>query len=338
MNTLQHAPRTTRRLWPLVVVTFALLMGTVAAMTPSARAASTICNNQSGGSGYYYQMWTAGQGSACMTMNSNTSYSTQWSGIGDFVAGVGWKPGSNQNINYSGSLNANGGTALLSLYGWSQNPLVEYYVIESYRGSPPTQGQNMGTFYSDGSNYTIIKHQQVNQPSIVGTTTFWQYIAIRQSQRTSGTITLSNFISAWASKGMNLGSMDYQIMATEAWGGGSGSSSVSVSRGGTPTTSNPVTPTTSSPTNNGGCTATLSAGDKGSNWYNLNVSVSGSSNWTVTMNLVAPAVVYNTWNSTAHWPSQYQMVATPNGNGNNFGVTISPNGQWTWPSVSCSAA
>ena len=45
---------------------------------------------------YYYQMWTAGQGSACITLNSGTSYSTTWSGIGDFVAGVGWNPGNNQ--------------------------------------------------------------------------------------------------------------------------------------------------------------------------------------------------------------------------------------------------
>ena len=342
VNALQHAPRMTRRFWLLMGVTLALIVGIVTALTPRAEAATTYCSSSSGGSGgSYYQMWTAGQGSACMTMNSNTSYSTQWSNIGDQVSGVGWKPGSSsQAINYSGSLNANGGTALLTLYGWSQNPLIEYYVIESYRGSPPTQGQNMGTFYSDGSNYTIIKHQQVNQPSIVGTTTFWQYIAIRQNQRTSGTITFPNFVNAWASKGMNLGSMDYQIMATESWGGGSGSSNVSLSRGTPSSTNNP--PPSSSTGNpgggGGGCTATLSAGTKGSNWYNLNVAVSGSSNWTVTLNLVSPAVVSSTWNTSATWPSQYQMVAKPNGSGNNFGLTISTNGQWTWPSVSCSSA
>ena len=63
----------------------------------------------------------------------------------------------------------------------------------------------------------------------MGTTTFWQYIAIRQSKRSSGTITFPNFVNAWAGKGMNLGTMNYQILATEAWGGGSGNSSISYS-------------------------------------------------------------------------------------------------------------
>jgi endo-1,4-beta-xylanase len=314
------------------------------ALTTPAHAATQICSNQSGNNGgMYYQMWSAGQGSACITLNSSNSYSSSWSGIGDFVAGVGWNPGSTQSISYNGSLNANGGTNLVSLYGWSTNPLVEYYVIDNYVGSPNTAGQNMGTITSDGGTYTIIKHQQVNQPSIQGTTTFWQYLAIRTSPRSSGTITFQNFVNAWASKGMNLGSMNYQIMATEAWGGGSGNSNITVNHGssgggggGNPT----PTPTSGGGGGGGGggCTATLSAGTVGNNWYNLNVSVSGSNNWTVTVNMVAPAVVYSTWNTSASWPSQYVMVAKPNGSGNNWGFTVATNGQWTWPSVSCSSS
>ena len=220
----------------------------------------------------------------------------------------------------------------MSLYGWSTSPLVEYYVIENYDGSPPTAGTFMGTVTSDGGTYNIYEHQQVNQPSIQGTTTFEQYLAIRTSPTSSGTITFSNFVNAWASHGMNLGTMNYQIMATESFGGGSGNSSVTVNTG-------------SGGSGGGGggggggssgCTATVSAGSSGSNWYNLNVSVTGSSSWTVTVNMVAPAVVYSTCNVTATFPSQYVMVAKPNGNGNNWGFTVSPNGQWTWPTVSCS--
>ncbi len=189
----------------------------------------------------------------------------------------------------------------------------------------------MGQVTSDGGTYNIYEHQQVNQPSIQGTATFEQYLAIRTSPVSSGTITTANFFSAWASHGMNLGTLNYQILATEAYGNGSGNSSVTVNSGGGGSGGGG-----SGGGGSSGCTATLSAGSSGSNWYNLNVSVTGSSNWTVTMNLVAPAVVYSTWNVSATWPSQYVMVAKPNGNGNNWGVTISPNGQWTWPTVSCS--
>jgi endo-1,4-beta-xylanase len=338
MTDISHHPKIRRRgrVWLLIAGAAVTLTAAAVALSSPANAATQICSNQTGtNSGYYYQMWSAGTGSACITLNAGNSYSTSWSGIGDFVAGVGWSTGSRNTVSFSGSLNASGGTSLVSLYGWSTNPLVEYYVMENYVGSPPTAGTYMGQTSSDGGTYNIYEHQQVNQPCITGNScTFQQYLAIRTSPVSSGTITVGNFFNAWASHGMNLGTLNYEILATEAWGGGSGSSSITLNSGGGGTT-------TASPTQGGGggsCTATLSAGSQGSNWYNLNVAVTGSSTWTVTVNLVSPAVVYTTWNVSATWPSQYVMVAKPNGSGNNWGMTISPNGQWTWPSVSCSAS
>ena len=335
MNALHHVTRAPagRRVRLLVGVAVAVILAAAtAALAGSANAATTICSNQTGtNGGYYYQMYTAGSGSACVTLNSGNSYSTSWSNVGDFVAGVGWNPGSNHTVSFSSRLSASG-TSLVSLYGWSTSPLVEYYVIENYTGSPPTAGTYMGQVTSDGGTYNIYEHQQVNQPSIQGTATFEQYLAIRTSPVSSGTITTANFFNAWASHGMNLGTLNYQILATEAYSNGSGSSSVTVNSGSTSSGGGG----SGGGGGSSGCTATLSAGSSGSNWYNLNVSVTGSSSWTVTMNLAAPAAVYSTWNVSASYPSQYVLVAKPNGNGNNWGVTISPNGQWTWPTVSCS--
>jgi endo-1,4-beta-xylanase len=218
----------------LGALALALAAGTATIMPGVARAATQICSNQTGtNGGMYYQMYVS-TGSACITLNSANSYSTTWSGIGDFVAGVGWNPGTTSTKSFSGSMSSSGGTALMSLYGWSTNPLVEYYVIEDDQGGSPALGTFEGTVTSDGGTYNIYEHQQVNQPSIQGTTTFEQYLAIRTSNTTSGTITFQNFVNAWASHGMNLGTMNYQILATESFGGGSGSSSATVSQGSSP--------------------------------------------------------------------------------------------------------
>ncbi|MFK0116485.1 polysaccharide deacetylase family protein [Streptomyces sp. NPDC090994] len=84
-----------------------------------------------------------------------------------------------------------------------------------------------------------------------------------------------------------------------------------------------------------GCSATLSAGQQWSDRYNLDVAVSGSSDWTVTMKIPSPAKVLSTWNTSASYPDAQTLTARPNGNGNTFGVTIQHNGNWTWPTVSC---
>jgi len=207
-----------------------IAMAATTALVPApASAATSICSNKTGtNSGFYYQMWSNGQGSACITLNAGNSYSTTWSGIGDFVAGVGWSRGSGHTVSFSGSMHASGGATRISLYGWSTSPLVEYYVMENYNGSAPGSGTYKGQITSDGATYKIYEHLQVNQPSIQGTATFEQYLAVRTSPTGSGTITTQNFINAWVGFGMKLGTMNYQILATEAWGGGSGGSSITV--------------------------------------------------------------------------------------------------------------
>jgi endo-1,4-beta-xylanase len=225
MNEVPDSPhhRSRRRVGLIIGAACAVMIAAAAAVVPGIANAAVSTN--------YQQNWSNGQGSTSFSPNrSNGSYSIRWNNVGDFVAGIGWNPGStSRTIRYTSNLQNSRGTALISLYGWSTNPLIEYYVIENWSGSPNRAGQNMGTVTSDGGTYTIIKHQQVNQPSIQGNTTFWQYLAIRNSPRSSGTITFSNFVNAWSSHGMRLGSMNYQIMATEGWGGGSGSASINLS-------------------------------------------------------------------------------------------------------------
>ncbi|MYZ35660.1 MULTISPECIES: polysaccharide deacetylase family protein [unclassified Streptomyces] len=87
-----------------------------------------------------------------------------------------------------------------------------------------------------------------------------------------------------------------------------------------------------------GCTVTLSAGQQWNDRYNLSVSVSGSNQWTVTMNVPSPAKILSVWNINATYPNAQTLTAKPNGSGNNWGVTIQHNGNRTWPTVTCSTA
>jgi endo-1,4-beta-xylanase len=91
-------------------------------------------------------------------------------------------------------------------------------------------GTHKGSVTSDGGTYDIWEHQQTNQPSITGTATFQQYLSIRTTPRSSGTVTVENHFNAWAKAGMNLGTLNYQVVAVESWSG-SGNGDIKVSKG-----------------------------------------------------------------------------------------------------------
>ncbi|KAL7928303.1 glycoside hydrolase family 11 protein [Trichoderma chlorosporum] len=200
----------------------------------------------------YNQNYTTG-GTVNFTPSS-TGFTLNWNTQEDFVVGVGWTTGSNLPITHSGSFNVASGLGSLSVYGWTTNPLVEYYIMETNVGIS-TGGSQKGTVDSDGGTYAIWENQRVNEPSIVGTATFNQYISIRDSARSNGTVTVQNHFDAWAKLGLNLGTMNYQVIAVESWSG-SGTAQQSVSNSGSGGTgpTGPTGPTTTSSASGSGPT------------------------------------------------------------------------------------
>jgi hypothetical protein len=201
-------------------------------------SAQTLTSNATGThDGFYYSFWKD-SGDASFGLQAGGRYTSHWTkSTNNWVGGKGWETGSTDRVvHYSGTFGVDDSqNSYLALYGWTRNPLIEYYVIESYGSYNPANcggGTDYGSFQSDGATYNVRRCQRVQQPSIDGTQTFYQYFSVRTPKKgfgaISGTITFANHVKFWASKGLKLGTPDYQVLATEGYQS-RGSSDITVS-------------------------------------------------------------------------------------------------------------
>lgn len=326
-----------------------------------AEANRTLTSNLTGThNGYFFSYWKD-SGNVTMTLGEGGNYSVQMSGINNFVGGKGWKPGSNRSVNYSGTFSPNG-NGYLALYGWTTNPLIEYYVVEDFGSYNPSSGtQRLGSVSTDGSTYDIYRTQRVNQPSIIGNATFYQYWSVRQQHRTSGTITTANHFNAWSRLGLTLGTHDYQIMATEGYQSNA-SSNITVSQGTTPPSSQPPSspppsnppsspppskPPSSPPPSNPGGTAACRVTNSVSPWNtgltdNITITNTGTTpinGWSLKFNLASGQSITSGWNAS-YAPASGQVTATnvsyngsiPAGGSTSIGFQANHTGNTAAPS------
>ncbi|EAQ89463.1 hypothetical protein CHGG_06082 [Chaetomium globosum CBS 148.51] len=177
--------------------------------------------------GYYYYFWTDGGGTVNYQNEDDGSYNVQWQDCGNFVGGKGWNPGSSSRIiNFNATFETLG-NGYLAIYGWATNPLVEYYIIESFGTFDPSAyaQQRFEPYTADGSEYSLGRNIRYGLP--IGGSTIVQYYAVRRNKRSSGSVTVADHFAAWKERGLKLGAFKDQIVATEGYAS-NGSSSVTV--------------------------------------------------------------------------------------------------------------
>lgn len=181
--------------------------------------------------GYRYELWNQNsQGVACMTIGKGALFSGKWSGIENYLARRGFGFDRTKEHQELGTFTMNykctyqptedTGNSYLSVYGWTLEPLAEYYIIENWCRWIPSMAKDAvfkGTVEVNGSIYDIYEYTRVNQPSIVGNTTFQQYFSIRRDKRNSGTINITDHFKKWEALGMNLGKLYEVSMVVEGY-------------------------------------------------------------------------------------------------------------------------
>lgn len=185
-----------------------------------------------GSTGYHYEIWYQG-GNNSMTYYDNGTYTAKWSGTNDFLARVGFKYNEDKTYDQVGPIDAYykwshqgsaGGYNYIGIYGWTVDPLVEYYIVDDWFNKPGANllGQRKGEFTVDGDTYEIYQNTRYNAPSIKGDQTFPQYFSVRKSARQCGHIDITAHFKKWESLGIKMGKMYEAKVLVEA-GGGTGS-------------------------------------------------------------------------------------------------------------------
>jgi len=183
-----------------------------------------------------YEMW-ADSGNNSATFYSDGSFSCSFSNAKDYLCRTGLSFDSTQSHSQIGHMYAdfklvkqniaNVDYSYVGIYGWTRNPLVEFYIVDNwlseYRPGDWVGNKKHGDFMIDGAEYTVFENDRFG-PSIDGDTQFKQYFSIRKQARDCGTIDISAHFEQWEKLGMKMGSMHEAKVLGEAGSNGAGTS------------------------------------------------------------------------------------------------------------------
>ena len=174
---------------------------------------------------YDYELWyRGGNGASNATFYSDGSMKCSAVNSHDYLCRSGLSFNSDKyyteldhmyadfKVSWSGAKNI--GYSFIGIYGWSEDPLIEFYIVDNWASQYKPGGTNwqwvkQGDYYVDGVKYEAWTHMQYNQWALHGRTDFQQFYGVRDETkaRSCGTIDITKHFEEWAKLGMNLGKM-----------------------------------------------------------------------------------------------------------------------------------
>ncbi len=166
--------------------------------------------------GYNWELWHQ-EGTVGMTLGEGGAFSCSWKDSHNVLFRTGKKFLPMLPLSEVGEISVEygcdyrpDGNSYLCVYGWSVDPLIEFYIVESWGNWRPPGAKSKGTITVDGGTYDVYETTRVEMPSIQGTKTFKQYWSVRTDRKTEGTVSVSRHIAEWARRGMKLGDV-YEV-------------------------------------------------------------------------------------------------------------------------------
>ncbi len=198
--------------------------------TPEKKPSSAFGVGRGVDNGYFWSVWKPDNSVGTVNITfpnapaNPGNFKIDYNGVVNVVGGKGWNPGGVRTVNYNVG-NVSGSYNFIGVYGWTLNPMIEYYVSE--KGAIyVVPSEKINSVVADGHTYNFYAHQQVQKASIDGIKTFWQYIDNWGGQTFNGNkkITLKTHIDNWKAKGgkgwtaTSATTYDYQVFGIEAYG------------------------------------------------------------------------------------------------------------------------
>jgi hypothetical protein len=180
--------------------------------------------------GLNYGIWSNGSGGNMTTFANAHAFSASWNNGGDFLAHLGLDMNSKNATAYTSIVaqfvesrtGTAGGYSSVGMYGWTQSPCVEWYIVEDSFQTMPTQKSSVTTTV-DGGTYYLISNQTTGSGGNAcesGHTGGWtQMWSVRTTARQCGTITVSDHFAKWAAQGWSLGKLTSVHINVEVGGG-----------------------------------------------------------------------------------------------------------------------